>query len=105
MHFQYQESVPPSVSFPYSVSLSIMCCTGSITSALSFPRIGSQKCNKQLWGEVIHVSPFQFIKQTVTIFGEGLYLEQAVGVACYGPMQSEISSEIKTSLVSSFSSS
>ena len=78
---------------------------GSITSALSFPRIGSQKCNKQLWGEVIHVSPFQFIKQTVTIFGEGLYLEQAVGVACYGPMQSEISSEIKTSLVSSFSSS
>ena len=77
---------------------------GSITSALSFPRIGSQKCNKQLWDEVIHVSAFQFIKQSVTIFGEGLYLEQAVA-ACYGPMQSEISSEIKTSLVSSFSSS
>ena len=65
---------PVSLFLPPSHYLS---CVGSITSALSFPRIGSQKCNKTNNDGVksFMYHPFQFIKRSVTLFGEGLYLE------------------------------
>ena len=65
--------------------------------------ISEMQQNKQRWGEVVHVSPFQFIKRSAIIFGEGLCLECPNKLWEHPAMDQYIIilSEIKTRLLSS----